>query len=88
VFKNPPGGFSAGKLIDLCGFKGAREGGIEVGSRHANFFINTGGATSDDFLRLMDRVAAAVHAAFGVVLEPEIKVIGRHAPAAAKTDLG
>jgi UDP-N-acetylmuramate dehydrogenase len=88
VFKNPPGELSAGRLIDMCGLKGAREGGVEVSARHANFFVNTGGAAADDFLRLMDRAAGAVRAAFGVVLEPEIRVIVRRARAAAKTDLG
>jgi UDP-N-acetylmuramate dehydrogenase len=76
VFKNPQG-HSAGKLIDEAGCKGMRQGEIEVSRVHANFFINTGGGTADDFLRLMDRVASMVKHSSGVVLEPEIRVVGK-----------
>lgn len=76
VFKNP-GDRSAGRLIDEAGCKGMRVGGIEVSSVHANFFVNTGEGSADDFLRLMDKVSQAVKAAFNIVLEPEIKIIGK-----------
>ncbi|GAB4387572.1 MAG: UDP-N-acetylmuramate dehydrogenase [Thermodesulfovibrionales bacterium] len=76
VFKNPPG-LPAGRLIDEAGCKGMRQGAIEVSGLHANFFINTGGGTADDFLRLMDAVATKVKGRFGVDLEPEIKLAGR-----------
>lgn len=76
VFKNPEGA-SAGKLIDEAGCKAMRVGGIEVSRIHANFFINTGGGTADDFLRLMDIVSGRVMERFGIILEPEIRMIGR-----------
>jgi UDP-N-acetylmuramate dehydrogenase len=76
VFKNPPG-LSAGKLIDEAGCKGMREGMVEVSSIHANFFINKGSASAFDFIRLMEKVTGRVKEKFGVVLEPEIKIIGR-----------
>ncbi len=76
VFKNPKG-ISAGKLIDDAGCKGMRVGGIEVSMMHANFFINTGKGTADDFLRLMDSVGKMVKDRFGIVLEPELRIIGR-----------
>lgn len=76
VFRNPPE-TSAGRLIDEAGCKGMRAGGIQVSSMHANFFVNTGGGTAADYLRLMDEVAAAVKNKFGIVLEPEIRVVGR-----------
>jgi UDP-N-acetylmuramate dehydrogenase len=76
VFKNPPDA-AAGRLIDEAGCKGMRIGGIEVSSLHANFFINRGGGTAADFLSLLHRVSSAVHEKFGVILEPEIKVVGR-----------
>lgn len=75
VFRNPEG-FSAGKLIDEAGCKGMRAGGIEVSSVHANFFVNRGGGTAADYLRLMEDVALAVERKHGVRLEPEIKIIG------------
>lgn len=76
VFKNP-GNIPAGKLIDEAGCKGMRVGGIEVSSLHANFFVNTGGGTAEDFLMLMDKVSKRVKDRFGIVLEPEIQIYGR-----------
>ena len=76
VYKNPEGE-TAGKLIDAAGCKGMKVGGIEVSRVHANFFVNTGGGTGVDYLRLMSEVSAAIENKFGVILEPEIRVIGR-----------
>ena len=77
VFKNPAG-VSAGKLIDDAGCKGLRSGGIEVSPMHANFFINTGNGTADDFLRLMDIVAGRVRERFGIMLESEVRIIEKN----------
>ncbi|MBI4654131.1 MAG: UDP-N-acetylmuramate dehydrogenase [Nitrospirae bacterium] len=76
VFKNPDGDY-AGRLIDLAGCKGMAIGDVEVSSQHANYFINKGRATSDDFMKLMDIVNARVKEYSGVTLEPEIKIIGK-----------
>lgn len=78
VFKNPSGDF-AGRLIEAAGLKGIRAGGAEVSTVHANFIVNRGGATATDVLALVERVRAVVHAATGVVLEPEIRMVGRKA---------
>ncbi len=76
VFKNQKD-IAAGKLIDDAGCKGMRVGDIEVSEMHANFFINTGKGTADDFLKLMDIVGKKVKDKFGIVLEPEIRILGR-----------
>lgn len=76
VFKNPQG-TSAGRLIDEAGCKGMKAGGIEVSALHANFFINKGGGTASEYLELMERVLAIVQKKFGIVLEPEVRVVGR-----------
>jgi UDP-N-acetylmuramate dehydrogenase len=76
VFKNPLG-ISAGKLIDETGCKGMSIGDIEVSRVHANFFINRGNGTASDFLQLMGEVTQRVTRRFGVILEPEIKIVGR-----------
>ena len=76
VFKNPAG-LSAGKLIDEAGCKGIKIGDVEVSSIHANFFINKGEAKASDFIRLMEEVAHRVKERFRVVLDPEIKIVGR-----------
>lgn len=83
VFTNPawpagppaPALRTAGQLIEACGLKGAREGGAVVSPQHANYFVNEGGATAADVLRLMDRARTAVRERFGVELRPEVKVI-------------
>ncbi|HEY1847751.1 MAG TPA: UDP-N-acetylmuramate dehydrogenase [Opitutaceae bacterium] len=75
IFKNPPGA-SAGRLIEESGLKGARVGGAEVSRVHANFVINTGGASSADVLELVRRVRAGVREAKGVELEPEVLLYG------------
>lgn len=75
MFKNPPGD-AAGRLIDAAGLKGTRVGGVQVSSVHANFFVNRGGATASDVLRLVEIVRERVRAQFGVELELEIQVIG------------
>jgi UDP-N-acetylmuramate dehydrogenase len=54
-----------------------RVGDVEVSEVHANFFINRGEGTSDDFLKLMDAVSKKIRERFGVELEPEIRVVGR-----------
>ena len=76
VFKNPPG-LSAGKLIEEAGCKGMRIGDVEVNRTHANFMTNKGKAKASDFIRLMEEVVQRVNEKFGVVLGPEIRIIGR-----------
>ncbi|MDX1389800.1 MAG: UDP-N-acetylmuramate dehydrogenase, partial [Acidobacteriota bacterium] len=73
VFLKPPGDF-AGRLIDAAGLKGTRVGGVEVSSRHANFFVNVGGATARDVLELVERVERTVESRFGVKLVREFEV--------------
>jgi UDP-N-acetylmuramate dehydrogenase len=64
---------SAGKLIDLCGFKGRRVGGAEVSRDHANFILNLGGAKSADVNALISEIQREVHGRFGVKLKTEIE---------------
>jgi UDP-N-acetylenolpyruvoylglucosamine reductase len=75
VFKNPPGDY-AGRLIEACGLKGAREGGAEVSPRHANVIVNRAGATSKDVLALMRRMRDSVSDKFGITLVPEVEMLG------------
>jgi len=75
VFKNPPGEY-AGRLIEACGLKGAREGGAEVSPRHANVIVNRAGATSKDVLALMRRMRDSVRDKFGITLVPEVEMLG------------
>jgi UDP-N-acetylmuramate dehydrogenase len=84
VFKNPHGPSwkkeggprTAGQLIEAAGLKGFRVGGAEVSPMHANYFVNTGGATAAHVRELITRVQDRVEQKFGARLEPEVKVIG------------
>lgn len=74
VFKNPAGQ-SAGRLIEQAGLKGRRVGGAEISSRHANYIVNLGGASSSDVLSLVEIARGEVLRQFGVELELEVCVI-------------
>jgi UDP-N-acetylmuramate dehydrogenase len=75
TFKRPPGHF-AGALIEGCGLKGARVGDAQVSEKHAGFVINLGGASCEDVLGLMTLVRKRVLQETGVLLEPELRLIG------------
>ncbi len=76
VFKNPSNSqFTCGQMIDMLGLKGARTGGAEVSKRHANFIVNTGGATCKDVLELTELVKKRVKNNYDIDLEFEVKVI-------------
>lgn len=74
-FKNPAGLPPAGKLIQDAGLKGFTVGGAQVSELHANFLVNTGSATAQDFLDLMRLVQEKVFERFGVRLEPEVHLL-------------
>ncbi|MDG4475919.1 UDP-N-acetylmuramate dehydrogenase [Thiovibrio frasassiensis] len=74
-FKNPAGLPAAGKLIQDAGLKGVCLGGAQVSEVHANFLVNTGTATPQDFLGLMRLVQEKVAERFGVWLEPEVHIL-------------
>jgi len=76
VFKNPPDE-SAGRIIEECGLKGFKLGGAQVSEKHANFIINPSGeASASDVLNLVKKVISEVKKQRGLILEPEIKIIG------------
>src|SRR5437588_2109439 len=52
VFKNPPGDY-AGRLIDQSGLKGKTHDKAQISKRHANFFVNLGGAGAADVVALI-----------------------------------
>jgi UDP-N-acetylmuramate dehydrogenase len=75
IFKNPEGDY-AGRLIEAAGLKGYAIGGASVSALHGNFIINQGGAVAADVLRLIDHIRQTVLDRFGILLEPEIQLIG------------
>lgn len=75
TFRNPPGDH-AGRLIEAAGLKGYTIGGAQVSPKHANFIVNTGGATAADIERLIEHVRAEVLHSSGVDLQTEVRVVG------------
>lgn len=75
-FKNPGTGSPAGMMIEQCGLKGRRIGGAMVSPVHANYIVNTGGATCSDILNLMTYIQQQVQDRFQVRLEAEVKIEG------------
>lgn len=76
VFKRPEGYF-AGALIEQAGLKGYSVGGAEVSEKHAGFIVNRKNASADDVLKLIEHIKKTVFEKFSVMLEPEIRMIGR-----------
>jgi UDP-N-acetylmuramate dehydrogenase len=75
VFRNPTGDF-AGRLIEVAGLKGLREGDAEISTVHANFIVNHGDASARDVLDLIDKARRAVQSTTGIELETEVKILG------------
>jgi len=75
VFRNPQGEHAA-KLIEGCGLKGKNIGGAQVSEKHANFIVNTGGASAADIENLIGEVQVTVLQKTGINLHPEVKIVG------------
>ncbi len=75
TFKNPEG-TTAGILIESLGLKGLRVGRAMVSPKHANYMINTGGATAAEVRELIELVQRTVFERSGVLLETEIEFKG------------
>jgi UDP-N-acetylenolpyruvoylglucosamine reductase len=80
TFKNPEDeraeGRTAGQLLEAAGCRGLEVGGARFSAKHANFVENAGDATTAEVLELMAAGRRRVHERFGVVLEPEVQLLG------------
>jgi UDP-N-acetylmuramate dehydrogenase len=90
TFRNPLGRSSTGtaddthelkawKVIADAGMRGARRGGAQMSPMHANFLINTGGATAADLEGLGEEVRKRVYDHSAITLEWEIMRVGEPA---------
>ncbi len=75
VFRNPPGDHAA-RLIEAAGLKGRRIGDAEISTQHANFILNRGQARSREVEALVMEIQETVRQRFGIVLQPEMRVLG------------
>lgn len=73
VFRNPEGLY-AGKLIEDIGLKEYAIGGAMISPKHANFIVNTGSATYEDIIELIEYTKKKVKEEYGInlLLEQEI----------------
>lgn len=76
VFRNLVNGDSAAKLIEASGLKGVSVGEAYISEKHANFIINSGGASARDVESLIQLVQEKVKQNSGVMLIPEVRIIG------------
>ena len=70
VLRNPEGD-AAGRIIESLGLKGLKKGGAQVSSKHANFIVNTGGASANDIRELIMFVKENVKDNYGIDLKVE-----------------
>ncbi|HEY9184696.1 MAG TPA: UDP-N-acetylmuramate dehydrogenase [Salegentibacter sp.] len=74
VFKRPPGRF-VGPMLDELGLKGFKIGGAQVSTKHSGFIVNTGNATGQNIIDLIEHIKKAVRERFEVDLEVEQRIV-------------
>lgn len=67
--------FITAELIDKCGLKGYKIGGAQVSTKHAGFVVNTGGATAQNVLDVINHVKSEVLKQTGKTIKLEIEII-------------
>ncbi|MFO0417323.1 MAG: UDP-N-acetylmuramate dehydrogenase [Pseudomonadota bacterium] len=78
VFKNPSPDNPAGRVLEAAGMKGAKLGGAEVSTLHANWIVNPSkSASAADVRGLIELCAKRALEVCGVELEPEVRIWGR-----------
>jgi UDP-N-acetylmuramate dehydrogenase len=68
---------SAAWMLEYCGWKGHRSGDAGFSERHALVLVNHGSASGSELMELAEQAAVSVNETFGVLLEPEPRIIGR-----------
>ena len=76
VFRNPIPHF-AGDLVEKAGLRGYRIGGAQISQMHGNFIVNTGGASAQDVLSLIELIKHTIKDKFDVDMHTEVEIIGR-----------
>lgn len=74
-FKNPSTNQPAGLLIEQAGLKGKTIGKAQISTKHANFLLNLGHATSKNIIKLAKLARKSVKAKFGLTLEEEVQIL-------------
>lgn len=74
VFRNP-NEKGSWYYIDQIGMRGHCINGAQVSSKHSNFIINAGGATSQDIYELMMLIQKRVYEQYRIELHPEVRLV-------------
>ncbi len=81
LFKNDRRfGAPTGKILDELGLRGTVCGGAAIADFHGNIFVNNGNATAADVLALMVQALELAHRKRGIILEPEVRLVGEWLP--------
>lgn len=65
----------AGWLLEQLGWKGRARGAAAVSENHALVIVNPGAANGEDILLLAQEMSNSVLQAYGVALEPEVRIL-------------
>lgn len=76
VFKRV-GNTSAAIFVEGAGLKGQRINDMEISLKHANFIINNGNGSADDYLSLIELAEERVFERYGIKLEREVRIVGK-----------
>lgn len=76
IFRNPLPNY-AGRLVEKAGLKGHQIGGAKISEMHGNFIVNTGNATAEDVLALIQHVKDTILSLYDIRMETEVEIIGR-----------
>lgn len=63
------------KLIDEAGLKGYKIGGAQISEKHAGFIVNTGNATAQDIIDLIEYTRKTIQEKFDEELETEVIIL-------------
>ena len=75
VFKNPEHAHAA-TLIEQAGLKGRSVGRASISRKHDNFIVAEPGAKAADVVTLIGQVRQLVREQTGILLEPEVHLVG------------
>ena len=74
IFKNNPL-IPSWKIIDALNMRGFQIGNAIVSSKHTNFIINLGDATSSDILNIIELIEKRSKLEFGIDMIKEITIV-------------